>query len=92
MSINLPHERVASTQLLGKIDPNRRCLYVPWDGKEYIYQSYEVLMLKMRPKSLKDLCRNVIITATMGVSEKIDKLPLLVNLKVFCKKIKIELY
>ena len=85
--INIPYERVANTQLLGKVEPSRRCLYVPWNGKEYRYQSYEVLMLKMRPKSLKDLCHNVIITATMGVSDKIDQLPLPVNLKDFCKKI-----
>ena len=44
---------------LGKIHCSHRCLYVPWDGKEIIYRSYEALMLKMRPKSLKDLCFNV---------------------------------
>ena len=34
--INLPLLRVANTQLLGKIHPSHECLYVPWDGKEYI--------------------------------------------------------
>ena len=83
--INLPHGRVANTQLLGKIHPSHECLYVPWDGKEYVYRSYEVLILKIRPKSLKCICRSVIITATMGISDRIDQLPLPVNVKEFCK-------
>ena len=79
--INLPHENVANTQLFGKIHPSHRCMYDPWDGKEYIYQSYEVLMASRSPKSLQHLCRNVIITVTMGVSNRIDQLPLPVTLK-----------
>ncbi|XP_065898031.1 uncharacterized protein [Dysidea avara] len=85
--INLPHERVANTQLLGKIHCSHRCLYVPWDGKEILYQSYEVLMLKMRPKSLKGLCFNAIITATMGVSDRIDQLPLPMKMRNVLKEI-----
>ncbi|XP_065912618.1 uncharacterized protein [Dysidea avara] len=81
--INLPHGRVANTQLLGKIHPSHECLYVPWDGKEYIYRSYEVLILRTRPKSLQHLCRNVIVTATMNMSDKIDQLPLPVKTKGF---------
>ena len=83
--INLPHGRVANTQLLGKIHPSHECLYVPWNGKVYIYQAYEVLMLKRKPRSLQDICRHVIITATIGLYDKIDQLPLPVNLKEFCK-------
>jgi len=83
--INLPYGRVANTQLLGKIHPSHECLYVPWDGKEIVYGLYEVLMLKLRPNSLKCLCRNVIITATLGMSDRIDQLPLPVNIKDFCK-------
>ena len=90
--INLPHGRVANTQFLGKIHPSHECLYVPWDGKEYIYRFYEVLILKIRPKSLKDLCRNVVITATISNSDKIDRLPLPVSLKNFCKVTDTERY
>jgi len=79
--INLPHRRVANTQLLGKIHCSHRCLYVPWEGKEIIYLSYEVLRLKLRPKSLKDLCCNIIVTATMGMYSRINHLPLPVNVR-----------
>jgi len=83
--INLPYGRVANTQLLGQIHPSHECLYVPWDGKEIVYGSYEVLKLLLRPNSLKCLCRNVIITATLGMSDRIDRLPLPVSIKDFCK-------
>ena len=83
--INLPYGRVATTQLPGKIHPSHECLYVPWAGKEYVYETYEVLMLKTRPKSLQNLCRNSIITATLGFSDRIDQLPIPANLKAFCK-------
>ena len=83
--ISLPHSRVTDTQLIGKIHCSHKCLYVPWAGKEYIYPSYEVLMGKMRPKSLQHLCRNVIITATLGIPGRVDKLPIPLNLKDFCK-------
>ena len=86
IAINLPSDRVASTQLLGKIHCSHRCLYVPWSGKEFIYPSYEVLKLKMRPKNLKDLCCNVIITATMGMSHIINRLPLPENIKRMLKE------
>ena len=85
-SINLPHGRVSNTQLIGYINCSHECMYVPWNGEEIIYQSYEVMVLKMRPESLKDLCFNVIITATMGVSHKIDKLPLPVNMRNVLKE------
>jgi len=85
--INLPPERVANTQLIGHVNSRHKCMYVPWDGKEIIYQSYEVLMLKLRPKKLKDLCCNVIITATMGLSHKIDKLPIPVSIRDILKDI-----
>lgn len=35
--ITLPHTRVTNTQLLGKIHCSHKCLYVPWNGKEYVY-------------------------------------------------------
>ena len=83
--INLPNARVTTTQLVGKIHGSHRCLYVPWDGKEYIYSSYEVLMGKFRPKSLQHLCRNVIITATLGIPGRVDTLSLPLHLRDFCK-------
>ena len=83
--ISLPHGRVTNTQLIGKIHCSHSCLYVPWAGKEYIYPSYEVLMGKLRPKSLQHLCRNVIITATLGIPGRVDKLPIPSYLKDFCK-------
>ena len=86
--INLPSGCATNTQLVGKIHRSDKCLYIPWDGKEYkIYKSYEVLMGKLRPKSLKHLCRNVIITATLGLPDRIDKLSLFLpeHLINFCK-------
>jgi len=42
-------------------------------------------MLKTRLKSLQNLCRNAIITATLGFCDRIDQLPIPASLKVFCK-------
>ena len=83
--IRLPHSKVTNTQLVGKIHCSHRCLYVPWDGKEYHYPSYEVLMRNFMPKSLQHLCRNVIITATLGIPGRIDELSLPLDLIDFCK-------
>ena len=83
--INLPHGRVTNTQLVGKIHASHNCLYVPWGGKAYVYPSYEVLMGKLQPKSLQHLCRNVIITATLGIPGRVDKLFLPLHLRDFCK-------
>ena len=83
--ISLPEDTVSNTQLVGKIMHTYQCLYVPWDSREYFYQLYEVLMVKMRPKSLQHLCRNVIITATLGIPGRVDKLSLPKHLKDICK-------
>ncbi|XP_065907124.1 uncharacterized protein [Dysidea avara] len=85
-AINLPDDRVANTQLLGKID-KRHGLCVAWNGYEYYYQQYEVLVLrkKFSPKSLQCLCRNVIIILTMGMPHIVDQLNLPTQLKKFCK-------
>ena len=86
-SIKLPHDRVANTQLVGKIDNGHGSLCVIWNGDEYYYESYEVLVLNKRysPKNLKRLCRNAIITATMGMSDRLEQLDLPTQLKDFCK-------
>ena len=85
--INLPEDRVSNTQLVGKLQYGNGCLYVPWNNKEYLYQLYEVLMVKTRPKSLQQLCRNVIITATLAIPGRVDELALPKHLKEFCKLI-----
>jgi len=85
MPINLPQGRYANMQLVGKVFPDHKCLYVPWDGNEYIYPTYEVLMMKMRPNSLQHLSRNVIITATMGMPDRIDQLNLPTHMRDSCK-------
>ena len=83
--INLPEERVLNTQLVGSIMCRDKCLSVPWDGKKYTFQLYEVLMAKLRPRSLQQLCRNVIITATLGIPHRVDRLSLPKYLKEYCK-------
>ena len=83
--INLPEDVASNTQLVGTLLHNYECLYVPWDSKEYLYQLYEVLMVKMRPKSLQQLCRNAIITATLGIPGRVDKLSIPKHLKEYCK-------
>ena len=83
--INLPEDAVSNTQLVGKLQHCYDCLHVPWDHKEYLYQLYEVLMVKMRPKSLQQLCRDVIIVATLAVPDRVDKLSLPRHLREYCK-------
>ena len=85
--INLPDKRVSNTQLVGKIDRGCGSLCVAWNGEEYYYNTYEVLVLNKRysPKNLKQLCRNAIITATMGMPDRLDQLDLPAQLKKFCK-------
>ena len=74
-------------KVLSKVFSGHKCLYVPFDGKEYIilYPTYEVMMMKVRPKSLQQLSCNVIITSTMGMSDRIDQLNLSAHIKDFCK-------
>ena len=62
--ITLPKE-MDDAQLVGKVDPRHGCLCIPWDGKEIIYRSYEVLCLKPTPKSLERLCYNTVFTFLM---------------------------
>ena len=83
--IKLPPGRVANMQLVGKVFPGHKCLYVPWGGKEYIYPTYEVLMMKISPNSLQHLSRKVIVTATMGMSDRVDQLNLPAHMKYSCK-------
>jgi len=83
--INLPIDRVTTTQLVGVIRGSTHNLFVRWDDTDYSYLSYEVLVKKFYPKSLQDLCRNTIITATLGIPNRVDMLLLPDGLKEFCK-------
>ena len=85
--IKLPNKRAANTQLVGKIDGSRGHLCVGWNGDEYCYEKYEVLVLRkwFSPKDLQRLCRNVIITLTMGMPDLVDQLNIPAHLKDFCK-------
>ena len=76
---------LSNAQLVGGVACKEKCLRVAWNGKTHTYQCYEVLMVKMRPKSLQQLCCNVIITATLGIPRRINKLPLPEHLKDYCK-------
>jgi len=83
--INLPDNKVANTQLVGKVDGGNMC--VAWNGTEYYYQKYEVLVLRktFSSENLQFLCRNAIIILTMGMSDRDDQLNLPTQLKDFCK-------
>ena len=82
---NLAKESASNAQLVGGVECKEKCLRVAWNGKRHTYQFYEVLMMKMRPKSLQQLCRNIIVTATLGISGRVDKLSLPEHLKKYCK-------
>ena len=90
--INLPEQRVSDTQFIGEIQDKDGYLSVPWDGKEYTYQLYEVLMMKTKPMSLQQLCRNVIITTTLGIPHRVDQLSLPNHLKEYCKVATVHSY
>jgi len=79
--INLP----ADTQLVGVISNSTQCLVVRWEDMDYNYLCYEVLMRKLSPKNLQDLCRNTITTATLGIPDRINQLLLPDAMKEFCK-------
>ncbi|XP_065908227.1 uncharacterized protein [Dysidea avara] len=86
--IKLPDSRVYNTQLVGKIDRlygNSLC--VAWNGDEYLYNKFEVLVLKKKfsPKNLQRLCRNAIIILTRGMPHIVNQLDLPAQLKEFCK-------
>ena len=83
--IQIPRLAVPNTQLVGKIHPSHRCLYLPHTGLEFIYKEYEVLVAKLMPKSLQELCQYVIRMATNGVPARIDSLSLPFGLKESCK-------
>ena len=74
----------ASLQLVGKVHPSHGCLYVPYEGLEYIYREYEVLVACMHPKSLKELCRNVVLEVTRGAPALVKKLPLSPAILQYC--------
>nr|XP_039250427.1 uncharacterized protein LOC120328094 [Styela clava] len=74
---------------LGKIHRNHQCLYIPYQGREYIFRRHEMLMLKTSPGSLKRICRWSILKYlehTRSKSSKtIDSLPLPNKIKGYLK-------
>ncbi len=83
--IQITAPAVPGTQLVGKIHPSHRCLYLPHGGREFLYQTYEALVIKSRPKSLQEFCRHLIRTLTNGVPSRIEQLPLPSHLIDYCK-------
>jgi len=42
---------------VGKIHPSHHCLYVSYNGREYVFPTYEVLCHKISPAALTAICR-----------------------------------
>lgn len=53
----LPTTSFDGERRVGKIHKSHRCLYVPFDGNEYIFRQYEVLRHKITPGDLRSVCR-----------------------------------
>ncbi|XP_076804519.1 uncharacterized protein LOC143448598 [Clavelina lepadiformis] len=71
---------------IGKIHPSHGCLYIPYNGREYIFDSYEVLCHKVSPGSLRSICKWKVLNVLHGNNQRkssIDSLPLPVSLKEF---------
>lgn len=70
----------------GKIHQSHNCLYIPYSGREYIFNDHEMLMLKGTPGSLLNICRWSILKR-LRLAERtnadIDELPLPKVLKRF---------
>ena len=73
---------------VGKISPSHRCLYIPFNGNEYWFSTYEVLCHNVKPGSLAAICRwNILLVLpTKNRQKHINKLPLPQFLKAFLAK------
>ena len=83
--IPIPIQFSRTFQIVGKVAVGHRCLYVPYEGLEYIYREYEALRALSSPNTLKELCRYVILASTNAVPDRISNLPLPEGLKMFCQ-------
>lgn len=74
----------------GKIHPSHNCLYVPYEGREYIFRKHEMLMLKTSPGPLKSICRWSVLkyleSKNIKSNQTIDSLPLPNAMKTFLKQ------
>jgi len=61
------------------------CSCAPLDREAFQYSTFDVMVAKISPKNLKQLCRNVIIAATLAIPGRIDQLSLPDFLKDYCK-------
>lgn len=75
-----------NTAIIGIIYTDIAVTNITWD----IYgggvpSCFDVLVARVSPKSLKELCRNVIISTTLAIPDRINQLSLPNFLKEFCK-------
>ena len=84
--INLNRNITEGTRL-GKIHPSHNCLYIPYNGGEYIFNTYEVLCHKISPAPLSVICRWKIydhfIKLNRDFATSISNLPLPNSLRDF---------
>jgi len=70
----LPDNGMVQGPIPGKVHCTHKCLYVPIEGKEYLFREYEVLALKcgLAPLPLKELCRNAVRNYLLQNSTEIN--------------------
>ena len=83
------HDKVRNSPLknptiIGAIYTDESVVHITWDGSD-VPSSFDVLLVKITPKSLKQLCRNVIISATLAIPNRIKFLSLPSFLEDYCK-------
>jgi len=75
-----------NTTIFGLIYTNISIAYITWDiPSEEMPSCFDVLVARVTPKSLKELCRNVIISTTLAIPDRINQLSLPNFLKEYCK-------
>ena len=86
--LKIRHQCVGASRV-GKVHPSHRCLYVSYNGKEYIFPSYEVLCHKVSPSSLAAVCRWKVLLSFQKLhkdKQAINELPIPTFLKTFLLK------
>jgi len=71
---------------VGKIHPSHHCLYVSYNGREYVFPTYEVLCHKISPATLTAICRWRILLLFHKLHKDqqcINELPISTYLKKF---------
>lgn len=67
------------------VSDNGIASYTPLDRQAFEYSSYDLMVAKISPRSLKQLCRNAIIVTTLAIPDRVDQLSLPNFLKDYCK-------